>query len=64
MRTAKYGVGVRKRVDAIRQLRSEKYACPRCKKLSIRRQSAGIWKCKHCDLVIADHAYSLSSKVI
>ncbi|EEZ93103.1 MAG: 60S ribosomal protein L37a, putative [Candidatus Parvarchaeum acidiphilum ARMAN-4] len=64
MRTAKYGVGVRKRIDAIKQLRSEKYPCPRCKKLSIRRKSAGIWKCKHCGLVIADNAYSLSSKVI
>ncbi|MEM0142941.1 MAG: 50S ribosomal protein L37ae [Candidatus Parvarchaeum sp.] len=64
MRTSKYGVGVRKRIDAIKQLRSEKYACPRCKKLSIRRQASGIWKCKHCGLVIAGNAYSLSSKVI
>ncbi|MCL5420428.1 MAG: hypothetical protein M1284_01590 [Candidatus Parvarchaeota archaeon] len=64
MRTAKYGVGVRKRVDAAKQLRAQKYPCPRCKKLSIRRQSAGIWRCKHCGLTIADNAYSLSSKVI
>ncbi|MGC8533573.1 MAG: 50S ribosomal protein L37ae [Candidatus Parvarchaeum sp.] len=64
MRTAKYGVGVRKRIDAIKQQRAQKYACPRCKKLSIRRQASGIWKCKHCGLVIADNAYNLSSKVI
>ncbi len=64
MRTAKYGVGVRKRVDAIKALRSKKYECPRCKKTSIIRQSAGIWKCKHCGLVIADNAYSLTSNEV
>lgn len=64
MRTAKYGVGVRKRVDAIHALRSEKYECPRCKKASIKRRAAGIWECKHCGLVIADNAYSLTSKEV
>lgn len=64
MRTAKYGVGVRKRVDAIKQLRAVKFKCPRCKKNSIRRMSAGIWRCKHCNLVIADNAYSLTSKEV
>ncbi len=64
MRTAKYGVGVRKRVDSIKQLRAQKYSCPRCKKQSIKRQAAGIWKCRHCGLTIADNAYSLNSKAI
>lgn len=64
MRTARYGVGVRKRVDAVRQLRAQKYVCPRCKKLTIKRDSAGIWRCKHCGLEIADSAYSFNTKVI
>jgi ribosomal protein L37AE/L43A len=64
MRTAKYGVGVRKRVDAVKALRAKKYECPRCKKTAIRRRAAGIWKCNHCGLVIADNAYSLSSKEV
>ncbi|EFD92837.1 MAG: ribosomal protein L37Ae [Candidatus Parvarchaeum acidophilus ARMAN-5] len=64
MRTSKYGVGVRKRVDAVKSLRAKKYQCPRCKKTSIIRASSGIWKCKHCNLVIADNAYSLTSKEV
>ncbi len=61
MRTAKYGVSVRNRVDAIKKLRAVKYTCPRCKRKSIKRLASGIWECKKCGLKIADNAYSLST---
>ena len=64
MRVARYGVGVRKRVDAIYKLRSQKYLCPRCKKPAIKRLYSGVWKCKRCGLEIADNAYSMSIKTI
>ncbi|MEM3190730.1 MAG: 50S ribosomal protein L37ae [Candidatus Parvarchaeota archaeon] len=60
MRTPRYGTRVRKNLDEIRSLRSKKYKCPRCKNLSIKRSSAGIWECSHCGLKIASDAYSLS----
>jgi large subunit ribosomal protein L37Ae len=60
MRTVRYGVSVRKDLDLIKEMRSKKYKCPRCKRLSIRRASSGIWICKKCGLKIADNAYSLS----
>ncbi len=60
MRTTKYGVRVRNRVDAIISLRSKKYKCPRCKKLAMKRLSSGIWECKRCNLEIADNAYNLT----
>ncbi len=64
MRTTKYGVSVRKGVDAITKLRAGKYKCPRCKKTAMKRVASGIWKCKRCELEIADNAYNLTVKSI
>lgn len=62
MRTARYGVGVRKRLDSVKRLRSRKYKCPQCRKLSMKRLYGGVWKCKRCGLEIADGAYSMTVK--
>jgi large subunit ribosomal protein L37Ae len=64
MRTAKYGVGVRKRIDAVTKLRAQKYKCPRCRKPAMMRVASGIWRCKRCGLEMADGAYSISTKEI
>ncbi|MCL4400377.1 MAG: hypothetical protein M1348_00050 [Candidatus Parvarchaeota archaeon] len=64
MRTARYGVGVRNRLDDIRKMRTQKYKCPRCKKTAMKRLYSGVWRCKRCDLEIADNAYSLSIKAL
>lgn len=62
MRTSKYGVGVRKRVDSIKTLRAKKYQCPRCKKMSMNRLYGGVWRCKRCGIEVADSAYTMSVK--
>lgn len=64
MRTPRYGVGVRKRLDDISRLRAYKYKCPRCRKTAMKRLYAGVWKCKRCGLEIADNAYSISARTI
>ena len=60
MRTTRYGVGVRKRIDEVHKTRVQKYKCPRCRKFSLRRQASGIWGCKVCGLQMADYAYKVS----
>ncbi len=64
MRTPRYGVGVRKRLDEVHKQRSQKYQCPRCKKLTMKRVYSGVWKCNKCGLEVADNAYSMSIKTI
>lgn len=64
MRTARYGVGVRKRLKKIEQMRAQKYKCPQCRKLAMKRLYSGVWVCKRCGLEIADNAYSMTVKSI
>ncbi|MCL4399151.1 hypothetical protein M1293_01395 [Candidatus Parvarchaeota archaeon] len=60
MRTTKYGVGVRKRLDEVYKSETKRYKCPRCKKVSLSRQASGIWECSACRLRMADYAYKVS----
>ncbi len=64
MRTPRYGVTIRNKVDAIKLLTSKKYKCPRCKKLAVRRVSSGIWRCNNCGFEAAGDAYSFSMKEV
>ena len=53
----RYGVRVRKRMRDVETQRAGTYPCPRCLSLAVRRTSAGIWECRHCDLVFTGGAY-------
>lgn len=54
----RYGVKVRKQIQAIEKEKVKKHTCPRCQHKSVKRVGAGIWKCKRCDLTFASGAYS------
>jgi large subunit ribosomal protein L37Ae len=55
---ARYGIRVRKQIQAIEKEKVKKHTCPRCKHKSVKRVSTGIWKCRHCNLTFASGAYS------
>lgn len=54
---ARYGVRVRKRMADVETARTQKYACPRCLMVSVKRTSSGIWQCRKCSLTFAGGAY-------
>lgn len=54
---ARYGVSLRKRIKVSEATQHAKYACEFCGKTSVRREAAGIWKCRSCLKVVAGGAY-------
>ena len=53
----RYGQKLRKQVKAIEILQRVRSICPFCGKKSIRREAAGIWKCRGCRRAIAGGAW-------
>jgi len=53
----RYGLSIRKGVLAAEKLRGANKKCPKCLKLTIKREAAGIWSCKSCGLKVAGGAY-------
>lgn len=56
--SARYGVLVRNLVRDIEKIHRAKHVCPSCGHRSVKRESAGIWKCRKCGLVFAGGAYA------
>jgi large subunit ribosomal protein L37Ae len=54
----RYGVRIRKQIDAVGRSKNQAYECPRCKHEAVRRVSTGVWKCRRCDLKFAGGAYT------
>lgn len=59
---ARYGVIVRNRVKNIEAQQKAKHECPVCHHNSVKRESSGIWYCRHCDTKFAAGAYSPKTK--
>jgi large subunit ribosomal protein L37Ae len=57
----RYGVKIRRGVQEVERLQRAAYKCPRCEAIKVRRQAAGIWRCRHCGLKFAGGAYSPES---
>ena len=57
----RYGQKLRKQVKSIEILQRVKSICPFCGKKSIRREAAGIWKCRGCRRAIAGGAWEFVS---
>ena len=53
----RYGQKLRKQVKAIEILQRTRSICPFCGKKSIKREAAGIWKCRGCRRAIAGAAW-------
>ncbi len=54
---ARYGVLVRKLVRDIEAVQKANHVCPVCGHRTLRRESAGIWRCRKCGAVFSGGAY-------
>jgi len=59
---ARYGVVVRNRIKNIEKVQRSTHECPVCHHGAIKRESSGIWYCKHCGVKFAAGAYSPTAK--
>ena len=53
----RYGVRIRRRVQEIEEGLRQKYVCPTCQHVAVKRRSSGVWACRHCGAVFAGGAY-------
>lgn len=53
----RYGVKIRRQIEDIEKKQRRKHPCPECGHRSVKRISAGIWQCRHCNLKFAGGAY-------
>ena len=54
---ARYGVSVRRRLGAVEKKQCQKYECPACSKMNVKRISTGIFSCSSCGYQFASGAY-------
>lgn len=52
---SRYGRRIRERI--VKAGPTRRFRCPSCMKLTLRRESAGIWCCSSCGIRIAGKAY-------
>jgi large subunit ribosomal protein L37Ae len=53
----RYGTRVKKKLRPIEAEQKRPHMCPECKRMSLKRVTAGIWECKKCGAKIAGGAY-------
>jgi len=53
----RYGVRIRRRIQEVDETKVGWHACPRCLARSVKREGAGIWRCRRCDHKFAGGAY-------
>ncbi|MEI6797070.1 MAG: 50S ribosomal protein L37ae [Methanomassiliicoccales archaeon] len=61
---ARYGVVVRKLTRDIEKIQKSKHECPQCHHASVKRESSGIWECRHCGNKFAAMAYAPTRRKI
>jgi large subunit ribosomal protein L37Ae len=52
---SRYGRRIRERI--IKAGAQKRFRCPACMKLTLKRESAGIWRCSRCGTKLAGKAY-------
>jgi large subunit ribosomal protein L37Ae len=57
----RYGVGLRKRYDAVKHDKQRKYKCDLCGKTAVKRVGNAIWHCRHCNATFAGGAYTFKT---
>lgn len=56
-----YGASLRKQVKKMEITQHAKYTCTFCGKVTVRRQSTGIWNCRSCKRTMAGGAYTVAT---
>jgi len=60
---SRYGRKIKVDLTKVEKLQKAKYICPKCKRKSVKRISAGIWQCQKCGTKFAGGAYEPTSKI-
>jgi len=55
----RYGKTIRKKIITIEEKQRAKQRCPFCKKLTAKRMSMGIFRCKKCNTKFTAKAYTV-----
>ncbi len=55
----RYGRKIRKNIAEIEKSLKERKLCPYCMYKAVKREAAGIWKCRKCGRVFTGGAYTL-----
>ena len=58
---SRYGTKIRKLALAVDQKLKQRYKCPSCGAVRVKRITTSIWKCGRCGVKFAGGAYSLSA---
>ncbi len=58
----RYGRKIRNAVSKIEKVSKATYECPACKKMGLKRESFGIWKCGKCGIKITGGAFRPPSR--
>lgn len=61
---SRYGRRVKVMLEKIERKQRALYVCPSCKRKSLKRISAGIWRCKKCNAKFAGGAYSPTTESV
>lgn len=56
--TIRGGRSVKIRLESVKKQLKQRYKCPACGKIKVKRESTGVWKCKSCGHTFAGGAYS------
>ncbi|MBI5046320.1 50S ribosomal protein L37ae [Candidatus Micrarchaeota archaeon] len=62
MHTARYGASIRKLYDKAIKSKRQRYECPKCHKIKVKRISNSKWECYSCGTVLAGGAYALNTE--
>lgn len=57
---ARYGKKLRKNFINIENEKNADWKCPKCLKITVKREAAGVWLCKSCGNKFAGKAYKPS----
>lgn len=57
----RYGASIRKRARGVNDKKRALYKCEACGKMTVKRVSTSIWKCKHCNATYAGGAYTMTT---
>ncbi|MEM1520317.1 MAG: 50S ribosomal protein L37ae [Candidatus Korarchaeum sp.] len=63
LRTPRYGLKIRKRVESILQKSKSVYKCPYCGAIAVKRVRLGIWRCEKCGKEFTGGAWEPSTAV-
>lgn len=63
LRTPRYGLKIRKRVEYILKKSKRTYKCPYCGASAVKRVRLGIWECGKCGKVFTGGAWEPSTAV-